>query len=197
MRLSASVAMASGAKSMFQPPNGLGSAKISILAAAAAPCESDSQKPRRLLRAAATPLVRPDARSAALMAPALEPLTAVNLRRFWATSSSSRSRTPQVNAPCDPPPCSASAMLGIPVCAAGSACLGFACFLAIADFRRSNRAHAPTRLHHLPYRRCRGNATNEARRDFTRLRRRHRTSADAAETADEKIDHGGTEDTEK
>ena len=50
------------------------------------------------------PSIIPDARRTALTAPALEPLTAS--KSIWA-SSSNRSRTPQVNAPNDPPPCSA------------------------------------------------------------------------------------------
>jgi hypothetical protein len=54
--------------------------------------------------------------SAALNAPALvplEPLMAARRRRSSATSCSRRSRTPQVNAPCDPPPCKARATVGV------------------------------------------------------------------------------------
>src|ERR1700689_3317600 len=55
--------------------------------------------------AAVRPSIRPEASSTALTAPALAPLTA---SRSTSASSSSRSSTPAVNAPNEPPPCSAS-----------------------------------------------------------------------------------------
>src|SRR5579863_9785102 len=54
--------------------------------------------------AAARPSIRPEASSTALTAPALAPLTA---SKSTSASSSRRSSTPAVNAPNEPPPCSA------------------------------------------------------------------------------------------
>ena len=66
---------------------------------------SSLQKARKAVRAPARPpTVQPCSRMAAFMAPALVPLTASTISR---SSSSSASSTPQVKAPCEPPPCSA------------------------------------------------------------------------------------------
>ena len=61
------------------------------------------------------PRTNPSTRTAPFMAPALVPVTPM---MSIVASSSSRSSTPQVNAPCDPPPCNAKATLGRPGTAA-------------------------------------------------------------------------------
>src|SRR4051795_1729110 len=64
------------------------------------------QNRSRLARASSgPPWAKPDARRTAFMVPALAPLTA---SKVMVSSWSSRSSTPQVNAPKEPPPCSAS-----------------------------------------------------------------------------------------
>src|SRR6266403_211188 len=69
-------------------------------------CAIESQKERSACRAcAAEPLARALATIAALMAPALVPESCATARLRLARSESS---TPQVYAPHDPPPCSAS-----------------------------------------------------------------------------------------
>ena len=68
-----------------------------------------SQKSARVWRAPSRPpVIKPCARQSAFIAPALVPLTPSKLKR---PSSSKASSTPQVNAPCAPPPCRARLMV--------------------------------------------------------------------------------------
>src|SRR5215470_617611 len=68
-----------------------------------------SQYRRSLARACSgPPPTNPSTRMAPLMAPALVPITPM---MSIVASSSRRSSTPHVKAPCDPPPCKAKAIL--------------------------------------------------------------------------------------
>src|SRR5215471_12662749 len=75
----------------------------------AAALVADQNFSRHLRASAGPPRAIPSASATAFIAPALVPLTAA----MWRRSSSS---TPQVKAPCEPPPCKASLIdfLGAP-----------------------------------------------------------------------------------
>src|SRR6516165_6780935 len=79
----------------------------------AAALVADQNFSRHLRASMGPPRAIPSARATAFIAPALVPLTAAMCSR---SSSRSRSSTPQVKAPCEPPPCRASLIdfLGLP-----------------------------------------------------------------------------------
>src|SRR5690349_16202056 len=102
-----------GDQSKLSPPNGPGSLKKNALPLRHPRSETVFQNAASFCRATSgPPNASPLTVSAALNAPALLPLTAPIRIRPAVTSWSRRSSTPQVNAPCEPPPCRASAIVG-------------------------------------------------------------------------------------